>query len=170
MADGGAPKASKSPQFDIDTFARRLRALYDSWQRDRSTSWNGASAFAVATPPPSDDMRYLKSTTLQIWLLGYEFPETVVLFLPKAVHVICSSKKATYLVEVQKACQSKAGGQVPSSSVRSLSSHAPCEDAARGLLLAPSSCWFLNSGLRRPRWVSIPGLRHAGNKQGRAAS
>jgi hypothetical protein len=36
----------------------------------------------------------LKSSTLDIWLLGYEFPETIIVFMHKQIHVLCNQQKA----------------------------------------------------------------------------
>ena len=129
MASGGgqAPpaKSSSSLQIDLDAFGRRLRLLFDSWRKsneesDGSGFWHGVHVWAVATPLPTEDMRYLKSSSLQIWLLGYEFPETVfVLVQPQGedaeagkgeLHVICSSKKASHLEAVKAVCEQKSGG------------------------------------------------------------
>ncbi|CAI7763298.1 unnamed protein product [Closterium sp. NIES-54] len=119
---GGGGGGGSGLQLDLDTFGRRLKLLYDSWRKDESRSWGNTSAFAVATPPASEDMRYLKSSALQIWLLGYEFPETVMVFLlgggaggegggsGGAVHVVCSQKKAQHLEAVRRVCAEKSGG------------------------------------------------------------
>ncbi|CAI5939892.1 unnamed protein product [Closterium sp. NIES-64] len=119
---GGGGGGGSGLQLDLDTFGRRLKLLYDSWRKDESRSWGNTSAFAVATPPASEDMRYLKSSALQIWLLGYEFPETVIVFLlgggvggegggsGGAVHVVCSQKKAQHLEAVRRVCAEKSGG------------------------------------------------------------
>jgi hypothetical protein len=83
-------------------------------------AWGGAKSFAVARGPPAqdDDMRYLKSIALHLWLFGYEVPgarpsralcqprvrvsapcsrppraDTILLFTPDAMHVVLSSKK-----------------------------------------------------------------------------
>ncbi|GJP56969.1 hypothetical protein CLOM_g16021 [Closterium sp. NIES-68] len=122
---GGGGGGGSGLQLDLDAFGRRLKHLYDSWRKDESRSWGNTSAFAVATPPPSEDMRYLKSSALQIWLLGYEFPETVMVFLQGGgaggegggsggsggvVHVVCSQKKAQHLEAVRRVCAEKSGG------------------------------------------------------------
>lgn len=57
---------------------------------------------AVVTPPPSEDLRYLKSSALHTWLLGYEFPETVMMFMQGQIQVLCSQKKAALLEELRR--------------------------------------------------------------------
>jgi hypothetical protein len=39
-------------------------------QASRASLWGGAVALAVATGPATEDLRYLKSSALQMWLLG----------------------------------------------------------------------------------------------------
>ena len=128
MASGGgqaAPaKSSSSLQIDLDAFGRRLRLLFDSWRKNNEETdgggfWHGVHVWAVATPLPTEDMRYLKSSSLQIWLLGYEFPETVFVLVQQQgedavaskgeLHVICSSKKASHLEAVKEVCEEKSG-------------------------------------------------------------
>lgn len=43
-------------------------------QEKRSTLWENASALAIPVGSTSDDLRYLKSISLHLWLFGYELP------------------------------------------------------------------------------------------------
>nr|XP_043628802.1 FACT complex subunit SPT16-like [Erigeron canadensis]XP_043628810.1 FACT complex subunit SPT16-like [Erigeron canadensis] len=97
---------------DASTLARRLKSLYTHWREHRDKFWGSCNAFAVATPPPSDDLRYLKSSALNIWLLGYEFPETIMVFTDKQIHFLCSQKKAKLLDVVKKPAKDAAGVDV----------------------------------------------------------
>lgn len=36
--------------------------------------WNGATALGIPVGAASEDLRYLKSIALQMWLFGYELP------------------------------------------------------------------------------------------------
>lgn len=36
--------------------------------------WGGSTAIVVAVGPSSDELRYLKSVALHLWLFGYELP------------------------------------------------------------------------------------------------
>ncbi|GMI65433.1 global transcription factor C [Hibiscus trionum] len=59
----------------------------------------------LATPPLSEDLRYLKSSALDIWLLGYEFPETIIIFTKKQIYFLCNQKKASFLEVVKKSAK-----------------------------------------------------------------
>ncbi|RVW77331.1 FACT complex subunit SPT16 [Vitis vinifera] len=77
-----------------------------------SDLWGSSDALAIATPPASDDLRYLKSSALNIWLLGYEFPETIMVFMKKQIHFLCSQKKASLLEVVRKSAKEAVGVEV----------------------------------------------------------
>ena len=75
MADNGNAKGgSGAYTINLENFSKRLKVFYDHWKEHKSDLWSSSDAIAIATPPPSDDLRYLKSSALDIWLLGYEFP------------------------------------------------------------------------------------------------
>lgn len=43
-------------------------------QANQATLWSNANALAIVVGASSDDLRYLKSISLQLWLFGYELP------------------------------------------------------------------------------------------------
>jgi nucleosome binding factor SPN SPT16 subunit len=59
---------------DVGTFGTRLQKLYKHWFDQRDTAWGGSRALAVAVGSSTEDLRYLKSLTLHLWLFGYELP------------------------------------------------------------------------------------------------
>ncbi|XP_074320918.1 FACT complex subunit SPT16-like [Silene latifolia] len=99
-------------QINLEIFKRRLTDLYANWRDRKSELWCDADALAVATLPASEDFRYLKSSALIIWLLGYEFPETIMVFTRKQIHFLCSSKKASLLSVVTAAARDAVGVEV----------------------------------------------------------
>ncbi|XP_071714293.1 FACT complex subunit SPT16-like isoform X2 [Rutidosis leptorrhynchoides] len=105
MAAGGGNNA-----IDANTLVRRLKALYSHWREQRDELWGSCNAFAVATPPESQNIRYLKSSSLNIWLLGTEFPETIMFFSDKKIHFLCSQKKPSLLFDVVKKSAKEAVG------------------------------------------------------------
>ncbi|ESQ38472.1 hypothetical protein EUTSA_v10028377mg [Eutrema salsugineum] len=99
---GGPPRAGNTYSIDVTNFISRTKALYAHWTKHSADLWGSADAIAVATPPASDDLRYLKSSALNIWLLGYEFPDTIMVFTSKQIHFLCSKSKASLLEVVKK--------------------------------------------------------------------
>ncbi|KAJ4832790.1 FACT complex subunit spt16 [Turnera subulata] len=107
------PSAASNPYaIDLDNFTKRLKVLYAHWNEHKGDMWGGCDALSVATPPASEDLRYLKSSALNIWLVGYEFPETIMVFLKKQIHFLCSQKKAILLDVVKKAAKEALGVEV----------------------------------------------------------
>ena len=94
---------------NLENFSKRLKMLYSHWNEHNNDMWGASEAFAVATLPPSEDLRYLKSSALNVWLLGYEFPDTIMVFMKKQTYFFCSQKKAFLLEIVKKICHGSCG-------------------------------------------------------------
>lgn len=108
----GNASGGNSYTIDLNTFSKRLQALYTNWRQHKDDLWGSADVLVVATPPPSEDLRYLKSSALNIWLLGYEFPETIMVFGDKHIYFLCSQKKASLLEVVKKSAKETIGVDV----------------------------------------------------------
>ncbi|XWS58057.1 hypothetical protein CRYUN_Cryun08bG0002500 [Craigia yunnanensis] len=109
---GTATGSGSMYSINLDNFSKRLKALYSHWNEQKAELWGSSDVLAVATPPPSEDLRYLKSSALNIWLLGYEFPETIMVFTKKHIHFLCSQKKASLLEVVKKSAKEAVGVDV----------------------------------------------------------
>ena len=97
---------------NLEIFKKRLKMLYSHWIEHRDNMWGSAEVLTVATPPQSEDLRYLKSSALNIWLFGYEFPDTIMVFMKKQIHFLCSQKKASLLGVVKGAAKEAVGAEV----------------------------------------------------------
>ncbi|GAB4820394.1 hypothetical protein N2152v2_007440 [Parachlorella kessleri] len=84
-------------------FQRRLKTLYDSWKD--GAYWNGATCVAVISGAAAEGLRYWKSTSLHLWLLGYEFTDTLLLFTKSEVHALAGAKKVQLLQQLEGACR-----------------------------------------------------------------
>ncbi|KIY43663.1 FACT complex subunit SPT16 [Fistulina hepatica ATCC 64428] len=87
-------------------FNSRLQSLLDAWNNanpnDEYSSLHGIDVILLKTGDPSPDEEPMnKSTALQQWLLGYEFPSTFILFEKDLVTFACSSKKVKILQQLQ---------------------------------------------------------------------
>lgn len=108
-------KASGGPSaytINLENFAKRLKLFYSHWDENHEDLWSSCEALAIATPPPSEDLRYLKSSALNIWLLGYEFPDTIMVFMKKEIHFLCSQKKASLLDVLKKTSKEAVGAEI----------------------------------------------------------
>ncbi|KAI3445460.1 hypothetical protein Pfo_002125 [Paulownia fortunei] len=101
--------AANSYTINLESFSKRLKMLYSHWSEFKNDLWGGSEVLAVATPPPSEDLRYLKSSALNIWLIGYEFPDTIMVFMKKEIHFLCSQKKVSLLEVVKKSAKDAVG-------------------------------------------------------------
>ncbi|KAG4122742.1 hypothetical protein ERO13_D11G285400v2 [Gossypium hirsutum] len=110
--NGTAPGTGSVYSINLDNFSKRLKALYSHWNEHKPELWGSFDVFAVATPPTSEDLRYLKSSALNVWLLGYEFPETIIVFTKKQIHFLCSQKKVSLLEVVKKSAKEAVGADV----------------------------------------------------------
>ncbi|KAK6161820.1 hypothetical protein DH2020_005201 [Rehmannia glutinosa] len=104
--------ATNSYTINLENFSKRLKMMYSHWSEFKNELWGGSEVLAVATPPPSEDLRYLKSSALNIWLIGYEFPDTIMVFMKKEIHFLCSQKKVSLLEVVKKSAKDAAGLEV----------------------------------------------------------
>ncbi|KAL5993697.1 FACT complex subunit spt16 [Asimina triloba] len=107
-----AAGAASAYTINSDTFEKRLKAFYSHWNEHKAESWGGAHVLVIASPPASDDLRYLKSSALNIWLLGYEFPETIMVFMERHIHFLCTQKKATLLETVKKSVKEAINAEI----------------------------------------------------------
>lgn len=105
-AGSGAP----SPSIDPDRFKKRLKILYSHWNKRKVDLWR--SVHAIAIPHPHETTVYLKSGALNLWLLGYEFVDTVMVFMEKEIHILCSPKKASVLRAVQASAKEAVGADI----------------------------------------------------------
>ncbi|KAK9143266.1 hypothetical protein Syun_012666 [Stephania yunnanensis] len=99
-------------EINLENFSKRLKAFYSNWKEYKDDLWGSTDALVVATPPASEDLRYLKSSALNMWLLGLEFPETIMVFTSKQIHFLCSQKKASLLKVLKKPAKDAVDAEV----------------------------------------------------------
>ncbi|XP_027335237.1 FACT complex subunit SPT16-like [Abrus precatorius] len=107
--NGKASAAGTAYSINLNVFQSRLKTFYSHWDEHKADLWGSSDAIAIACPPPSEDLRYLKSTALNLWLLGFEFPETIMVFMKQQIHILCSQKKASILESVKKPAREAVG-------------------------------------------------------------
>ncbi|KAL6623169.1 hypothetical protein ACP70R_033048 [Stipagrostis hirtigluma subsp. patula] len=92
-----------------ENFIKRLKKFYSQWKEDKCDIWGSSSAISVATPPPSEDIRYQKSLALSMWFFGREFADTIMVFLSSQIHFL-SRQEGCDLLQPLKVPVSKAVG------------------------------------------------------------
>ncbi|KAK4938368.1 FACT complex subunit spt16 [Elasticomyces elasticus] len=87
-----------------DTFFERLSSLYNSWKADKRSgegSFGGADSIVVLTGKADQDTIYTKNNALHFWLLGYEFPATLMVFTTAVLYIVTTEKKARHLANLK---------------------------------------------------------------------
>jgi nucleosome binding factor SPN SPT16 subunit len=83
-----------------EPFFDRLNSFYTAWKADKRSNevFNGADSIIVITGKAEQDASvYQKNNTLHFWLLGYEFPATLIVFTQATVYFVTTEKKAKHL-------------------------------------------------------------------------
>ncbi|EEB07329.1 FACT complex component Spt16 [Schizosaccharomyces japonicus yFS275] len=91
-------------EIDVPLFFKRIQRLLDLWN-DPSHSeeyFHGIDSLLVVTGTENIENPYQKSAALHTWLLGYEFPQTLILFTKTKVTFLSSSKKITMLEQLSQ--------------------------------------------------------------------
>ncbi|KAL8900143.1 MAG: hypothetical protein Q9192_001228 [Flavoplaca navasiana] len=87
-------------KIDGQTFHNRLSSLISAWKADRRSNdalFAGVGSFIVLMGKNEDAGTYQKSNAMHYWLLGYEFPATLMIFTPDALWIVTTVKKAKHL-------------------------------------------------------------------------
>ncbi|KAK9807391.1 hypothetical protein WJX73_010932 [Symbiochloris irregularis] len=105
----------KGPTIDEAVFCRRLKVFQERWKEDGKGFGKADGVTAVVVSGAASDenaLRYLKSGALQLWLFGYELPDTLLAFTKEAMHVVTSGKKASLLQVLVDAARENAQVQL----------------------------------------------------------
>ncbi|KAF3308296.1 FACT complex subunit spt16 [Orbilia oligospora] len=81
---------------DKQNFSTRIATLISAWRSQRNEQFGGASSLLLLLGK-SDSSGYTKTLSLFYWLLGYEFPATLMLLTFDKVYVVTTAKKAKLL-------------------------------------------------------------------------
>jgi nucleosome binding factor SPN SPT16 subunit len=80
---------------DKAAFFRRAARLYETWKNE-DEELSKADAIVLSCGV-DDEVVYSKSSTFQIWLLGYELADTITVFTEKGIFFLSSKKKIDFL-------------------------------------------------------------------------
>jgi len=85
---------------DKATFHNRLSAFISQWKQDKRNGdslFAGASSIAIVMGKSDESQGFSKTSALQFWLLGYEFPSTVFVITQDSMHIVTTKKKGIHL-------------------------------------------------------------------------
>ena len=85
---------------DEATFHTRLSSLIAQWKADKRSGnhvFGDAGSICIVMGKSDESQGFHKTNGLQFWLLGYEFPATLILLTLEGVYIVTTKKKATYL-------------------------------------------------------------------------
>ncbi|KAJ7090225.1 FACT complex subunit SPT16 [Mycena belliarum] len=87
-------------------FNSRVQRIYESWRtaaenEDYNSVADTDALLLVAGDPAPEDEPTRKGTCVQQWLLGYEFPSTLILFEEEKITILCSASKAKILSQIE---------------------------------------------------------------------
>ncbi|KAG8217204.1 FACT complex subunit SPT16 [Butyriboletus roseoflavus] len=84
----------------------RLKSIYDGWNNaslndDLGSVANAEALLLLSGDPAAEDEPVRKGTAFQTWLLGYEFPSTLLLVEKEKLLILCSASKAKVLQQIK---------------------------------------------------------------------
>ncbi|KAL2159701.1 hypothetical protein VTH06DRAFT_2270 [Thermothelomyces fergusii] len=96
-------------KIDSKTFQERLSHFIAAWKSDKRSGdalFAGASSILILMGKVDEEPEFYKNNAMHFWLLGYEFPTTLMLFTLDTLYILTTQKKAKYLDQIK-------GGRFP---------------------------------------------------------
>ncbi|KAG5918249.1 FACT complex subunit spt16 [Claviceps capensis] len=96
-------------KIDSKLFQERISHFATAWKNDLRTKdglFDGASSIVVMMGKMEEMPEFHKNNAMHFWLLGYEFPTTLMLLTVETLYVLTTQKKAKHLEQLK-------GGRFP---------------------------------------------------------
>ena len=93
-------------EIDKKLFHDRLSSFLTQWKNDKRSGdsvFGGAGSICILVGKGDEVSAEAdtKTAAFQLWLLSYEFPQTLIILTPDVVHFVTTKKKAVYLESLQ---------------------------------------------------------------------
>ncbi|MCJ1261822.1 FACT complex subunit spt16 [Lobaria immixta] len=96
-------------KIDKQVFHDRLSHFISAWKADKRASdalFGGVGSILILMGKNDTTITFQKNNAIHFWLLGYEFPATLLLFTTEMLYIVTTVKKAKHLEPLK-------GGKVP---------------------------------------------------------
>ncbi|TQV99365.1 transcription elongation complex subunit (Cdc68) [Cordyceps javanica] len=97
-------------KIDSRLFQERINSFVTSWKNDLRAKdgglFQGANSLVVLMGKVEEIPEFHKNNAMHFWLLGYEFPTTLMLFTTETLYILTTPKKAKHLEQLK-------GGRFP---------------------------------------------------------
>ncbi|KAK3325821.1 transcription elongation complex subunit [Apodospora peruviana] len=96
-------------KIDSKLFQERISHFVNAWKADKRSGdalFQGVSSIVILMGKVDENPEFHKNNAMHFWLLGYEFPTTLMLFTLDTIYILTTQKKAKYLDQVK-------GGRYP---------------------------------------------------------
>ncbi|KAI1097536.1 SPT16-domain-containing protein [Jackrogersella minutella] len=87
-------------KIDSKLFQERINHFVNAWKADKragDTVFGGASSILIMMGKVEENPEFQKNNAMHFWLLGYEFPTTLMLLTTDTLYVVTTAKKAKHL-------------------------------------------------------------------------
>lgn len=91
-------------KIDGKLFQERLSHFATAWKNDlrsKESLFGGASSIVVMMGKVEEAPEFHKNNAVHFWLLGYEFPTTLMLFTTDTLYILTTAKKAKHLDQIK---------------------------------------------------------------------
>ncbi|KAK7744511.1 FACT complex subunit spt16 [Cytospora paraplurivora] len=95
---------SDAIKIDNKLFHERISHFVNAWKADKrsgDTLFGGASSIVVMMGKMEEAQGFQKNNAMHFWLLGYEFPTTLMVFTLETLYILTTQKKAKYLDQIK---------------------------------------------------------------------
>ncbi|AEO62429.1 uncharacterized protein THITE_2073202 [Thermothielavioides terrestris NRRL 8126] len=91
-------------KIDGKTFQERMSHFVGAWKADKRSGdalFGGVSSIVILMGKVGEEPEFFKNNAMHFWLLGYEFPTTLMLLTPDTMYIVTTQKKAKYLDQIK---------------------------------------------------------------------
>ncbi|ROV96304.1 hypothetical protein VMCG_07648 [Cytospora schulzeri] len=95
---------SDAIKIDNKLFHERISHFINAWKADKRSGdvlFGGASSIVVMMGKMEEAQGFQKNNAMHFWLLGYEFPTTLMIFTFETLYILTTQKKAKYLDQIK---------------------------------------------------------------------